>query len=127
MLAQLLKQNAPAYKGLPTGTAGKVQYAETFYRDELINHFEQEEKMMDLLAGMTLELDEKIREIKAEHNILHTQFSDLAKQEDTIVAMDTLGHQLDKHIRKEERELFPLIEKTCDEKMLKTIEKILTS
>jgi iron-sulfur cluster repair protein YtfE (RIC family) len=68
-----------------------------------------------------------MKEIKAEHILLHTQFDGLAEAENAIPAMDTLGHELEKHIRKEERELFPLIEKTCDENMLNAIEKILTS
>jgi iron-sulfur cluster repair protein YtfE (RIC family) len=127
ILAQLLKRNAPAYKGLPTDTAGKLNYAEKFYNEELVTHFAQEEKMMDMLAGLNLELDEKIKQIKAEHIILHNLFTGISKQIDSVTAMDELGTQLDQHIRKEERELFPLIEKSCDEPMMDSIEKLLTS
>ncbi len=127
ILAQLLKRHAPAYKGLPADTAGKLQYAEKFYQEELITHFAQEEKMMDILAGINQELDEKIKEIQAEHTHLHQLFTSVTKQEDPVTAMDELGTRLEKHIRKEERELFPLIENNCDEQMMIKIEKILTS
>lgn len=125
ILAQLLKRNAPAYKGMPTDTAGKVAYAKKFYLSELITHFDQEEKMMDMLAGIDPQLDVLIKEIRAEHVQIRQLFSGLEKG-DTIEAMDRLGNTLDQHIRKEERELFPLIEKNCDSVMMESIEKLLT-
>lgn len=126
MLAQLLKQNAPVYKGLPADTEGKLQYALKFYQDDLITHFEEEEEMMEMVGGINPELDEKIKEIKAEHILLHGLFNSLGASADVIPHMNTLGMHLEKHIRKEERELFPLVEKNCDEQMMDAIEKILT-
>ena len=42
------------------------------------------------------------------------------------VHLDTLGNALEIHIRKEERELFPLIEETCNEaELLTAIDNIL--
>lgn len=125
ILAQLLKRNTPAYKGMPTDTAGKIAYAKKFYLAELITHFEQEEKMMDMLGGLNPQLDVLIKEIRAEHVQIRQLFSGL-ENGDTIIAMDTLGNALDQHIRKEERELFPLIEKSCDRAMMESIEKLLT-
>ncbi len=127
IMAQLLKENAPPYRGLPTDTGGKIRYAVKFYQEEVITHFDQEEKMMDLLAGISAEMDEKIKHIKADHILLHQLFAGLPKQVDAAPAMNTLGIQLERHIRQEERELFPLIEKTCDAQMMNALEKILSS
>lgn len=127
ILSQLLKRNAPAYKGLPADTGGKIDYALKFYREELLTHFTQEEKMMELLKGINPQLDALIDEIKREHLLLHQLFAGLKQKEDPISAMDDLGNTLDKHIRKEERELFPMIENNCDEQMMASIDRILAS
>lgn len=127
ILAQLLKRTAPDYKGLPHSTAGKLEYALRFYDKDLVGHFEREEEMMNILTGIDPELDEKMRQIKAEHVLIHSLFSSLSTEEDAASALGTLGHTLEAHIRSEERELFPLIENCCDENKLLAIEKILTS
>ena len=41
--------------------------------------------------------------------------------------MDELGKALEIHVRKEERELFPLIEESCNEAQMKAIEHSLSS
>ena len=51
ILARLLQNNAPAYKSLPTDTAGKAVYALNFYEKELVKHFEAEEKAFTLVTG----------------------------------------------------------------------------
>ncbi|MEO7264876.1 MAG: hypothetical protein ABIW38_08185, partial [Ferruginibacter sp.] len=51
ILARLLQKNAPAYKGLPSDSNGKAVYALQFYKDELIQHFLQEEKVLALVKG----------------------------------------------------------------------------
>lgn len=124
ILSQLLKRNAAEYKGLPVDTEGKIEYAITFYNKELIAHFEQEEKMMQLLAGINPQLDGLVSDIMAEHVLLRQLFNGLGNHEDPVNALDVLGNTLDKHIRKEERELFPMIENNCDEKIMASIEKI---
>jgi iron-sulfur cluster repair protein YtfE (RIC family) len=126
ILAQLLKRNAPAYKGLPTDIEGKVQYAVQFYEGELLKHFEEEEKMMDILTGIEPAMDEMIREIREEHIQLRKLFGGLTNNADTAAALDELGTSLDNHIRKEERQFFPLVEKNCDDETMAAIEKLLT-
>ena len=126
MLAQLLKKDAPVYKGLPQDTVGKIQYAKRFYETELVTHFAQEEKMMALVAGRDASLDEIIKEIQSEHVLLSQLFTNL-HEADALLAMDKLGRTLEKHIRKEERQLFPLIEKNSDEQLMQELEKLLTN
>ena len=121
IMAQLLKRNAPAYKGMPTDLAGKVLYATQFYNTHLIAHFAAEEKVFEKLKGISSLLDDGIKEIIEEHILLRKLFTEIDVQEDLVSYLDVLGHSLDKHIRKEERELFPLIEKEADETMLSSI------
>lgn len=125
LLAQLLKKNAPAYKGMPTDTEGKILYAAEFYSSHLIAHFADEEKVFEQLKGKTAPLDDAIKEIIAEHVLLRKLFEEISNQEDPITYNDILGHSLEKHIRKEERVLFPLIEKEADEAMLASIAQLL--
>ncbi len=125
LLAQLLKKNAPAYKGMPTDTEGKILYAAQFYSSHLIAHFNDEEKVFEKLKGKTAPLDDAIKKITAEHVMLRKLFEGISNQQDPINYNDTLGHSLEKHIRKEERELFPMIEQSADENTLASIAQLL--
>ena len=53
ILAQLLKKGVPAYKGLPTDTAGKISYARQLYADKLRRHFLDEEKILEIENSTT--------------------------------------------------------------------------
>ncbi len=125
LLAQMLKKNAPAYKGLPTDTEGKILYAAEFYSSHLITHFTDEEKVFEKLKGLSILLDTAIKEIIADHVLLRKLFEGISNQQDPITYNDTLGHSLEKHIRKEERELFPIIEQLADETTLASIAQLL--
>ena len=126
MLCQLLKKGAPEYKGLPTDTAGKIIYASRFYTTELIPHFEAEEKVFATLNGMNIVLDELIAEIVAEHGLLRNKFNGITEQLLPGPYLDDLGMTLEQHIRKEERQLFPLIEATAGEEKMEEILALLT-
>lgn len=125
MLAQLLKKNAPAYKGMPTDVAGKVLYATQFYNTHLIPHFDAEEMVFEKIKGISALLDDGIKEIIGEHCLLRKLFIKINVQDDMVTYLDLLGHSLYNHIRKEERELFPLIEKEVDETLLLSIAPLL--
>ncbi|MEO8770926.1 MAG: hypothetical protein ABI402_12590 [Ferruginibacter sp.] len=121
ILARLLQKNAPAYKNLPIETSEKAAYALEMYNNNLQDHFLKEEKMLDKLKNIHAEIDRLSAEIITEHRMLTISFMGLNKKEDLVEAMDTLGFTLEKHIRKEERILFPLIQQHCSQEILKTI------
>jgi len=125
LVARLIQKNAPAYKDLPSTTEGKVDYALKFYKNELIKHFKDEEKVLDLVKGITNELDLLIEIIFKEHDKLHLLFQALNKPCDYPEHLDQLGKMLENHVRKEERELFPLIQESCGETLMKNIEMTL--
>ena len=127
ILARLLQKGAPAYKGLPADIEGRARYALNFYHEELVNHFEDEEKTLKLVTGINDELDSLVQAIFREHQELHTLFKSINHHPNLAAHLDELGKALEMHIRKEERELFPMIEATCGEELLQAIGKSLLS
>lgn len=127
ILAKLIQRGAPEYKGLPTDLAGKAAYAVKLYRNELIDHFLSEEKnVLEKVRGINQTLDGLSDEIIHEHRELRLLFELLPVTEKPEEHLDTLGYALEKHIRKEERELFPMIQENCSETLLAEIARLLT-
>ena len=126
ILARLLQKDAPPYKGLPLDVKGKAVYALDFYKNKLISHFIAEEKILPLVKGLNLEIDGLISEILEEHDRFHSSFNAINTQDNMTDHLDKLGKDLEFHIRKEERQLFPLIQENCSEQVLNTIERILS-
>ncbi len=126
ILARLLRSDAPAYKGLPLESKAKAEYAMKYYREELLQHFEQEEKMIPLLKGINTRLDELLASMKTEHERLHTLFNSINLDFELSPQLDKLGRNLESHVRKEDREIFPLIQECCTEEVLTKLAVILT-
>ncbi|SRR5258706_13455040 len=127
ILAQLLKKRAPAYKGLPADLNGKADYAIQFYRNELIKHFDDEEKVViKKIKGVNIDLDNLSGEIIVEHKELRNLFISIKNTNDLATHLDKLGCALEQHIRKEERKFFPLIQELCNQKLLSEIEQVLS-
>ncbi len=125
ILAQLLKKNAPVYKGLPETDTEKVTYAQELFQNSIQKHFEQEEAMLDLVADGDVELIAITKEIKTEHKELTVLFHSLKTATDLTGTLDTLGITLENHIRKEERILFPLLQLHCSDEQFQQIYKLL--
>lgn len=118
ILAQLVKKGAPAYKGLPTDTDGKINYTVNFYKHDLILHFSKEEAILEKVRHADTDIERLTKEIISEHDTLKKRFLSLETAADKQTALDELGHLLEAHIRKEERILFPLIQEHCSEELL---------
>ena len=122
ILAQQLKKGAPHYKGMPSTLEGKKDYTLSFYNDELVQHFKNEEEILfPFVKNKNSDLDKMISEIISEHRKIKTLVSELEKAKHLEDVLDELGKLLEKHIRKEERELFILIEKILSEEELREI------
>lgn len=120
ILAQLLKKDAPAYKGLPNEPGGKAAYALHIYTTTLRDHFIKEEAILDKVKKYHADIEKLSEEITMEHRQLTTDFLSLATAVSLVDALDGLGLALEKHIRKEERILFPLIQEYCPDEILKS-------
>lgn len=126
LLARLLQKDAPAYTGMPSDTTGKAAYALKFYNDELIQHFASEEAALKIVTGIDGTLDELIATIFQEHQHLHASFQSISDHPQLQTQLDELGKALEKHVRKEERELFPMIEANSNEQLLEKINQLLS-
>ncbi len=116
ILAQQLKKGAPQYKGMPDTLEGKKEYALSFYQSDLIKHFKDEEEILfPSVKNKDKEVDRLIAEIISEHRNIEILIKELGQTTDPENIMDKLGWLLEKHIRKEERELFPAIERILTE------------
>lgn len=119
ILAQLIKKGSPQYKNLPSTIEGKKDYSIRFYNDELIRHFEVEEKVLHpLVNNRDKEIDSLFDEIIAEHQQIKKLITKLESNDDVEDTMDELGYLLESHIRKEERKLFPLIQNLLSDEEL---------
>ena len=122
ILAQQIKKGAPQYKGMPSTLDGRKEYTITFYKTDLVKHFQDEEVILfPAVKNKNDDLDKKIAEIISEHRKMETLIRDLEKTDQLENALDEFGQLLEKHIRKEERELFVEIEKVLSEEELQVI------
>lgn len=125
ILAQLIKRNAPVYKNLPTTIGDKVEYTLQFFNNELKNHFKKEELLLHKVKEIHPSITTLADEIFAEHILLKNLFHSLKDTYDAEAVLNELGNELDAHIHKEERVLFPLIQKHCSEEMLQKLQPLL--
>ena len=127
LLAQLIKKGSPKYKNMPDTTEGKKDYSIRFYNDELIKHFEDEEKiLLPVVHGKDDKIDNLFEEIITEHKKIKQLINQLESDEDVENTLDELGHILESHIRKEERILFGKIQEVLTEDELTALEKQLS-
>lgn len=122
LLAQLLKKNAPEYRGLPTTLEGKAKYAWELYETQIKGHFEvEEEKLIPFIKLKDAEIQKLIQEIKEEHQLLRNYFSQIQDQSYDANLLDTLGRLLENHIRKEERVFFQRLQALLDQETLEAL------
>jgi iron-sulfur cluster repair protein YtfE (RIC family) len=127
LLAQLIKKGSPKYKNMPDTTEGKKDYSIRFYNDELIKHFEDEEKILfPVVNGKDDEIDNLFEEIITEHKKIKQLINHLKSDENVENTLDEFGHILESHIRKEERILFGKIQEVLTEDELTALENQLT-
>ncbi|MCW8824039.1 MAG: hemerythrin domain-containing protein, partial [Ignavibacteriaceae bacterium] len=83
ILAQQLKKGAPQYKGMPSTLDGKKDYAISFYKTELVKHFEDEEKILfPSIFNRNDETDRLVKEIISEHRKIESLIDDLRRKND---------------------------------------------
>ena len=122
ILAQQLKKGAPQYKGMPSTLEDKKEYTLSFYKTELVKHFRDEEEILfPAVKNKNDELDRKIAEIISEHRKMESLIKNLEEIDQLQNLLDELGWLLEKHIRKEERDVFMEIENVLTEEELQVI------
>jgi iron-sulfur cluster repair protein YtfE (RIC family) len=125
ILAQMMKKDAPSYKGLPGNVAEKALYAQEQFEKHIVQHFQQEETILENVKHMHPSINALAAEIKSDHFELTALFNSLATTNDPEMIMNKLALKLEYHIRLEERILFPLLQEQCSETELAVIYKLL--
>ena len=99
----------------PMGAAGLRQRAEevlAFYRSNLVAHFRAEEEVLfPLLRSIAPQGEGLIAELAREHKRIHQAVAQLKIGDGLAKLIFDLGDLLERHIRREERELFALFER----------------
>ncbi|WOD45284.1 hemerythrin domain-containing protein [Hwangdonia lutea] len=93
-------------------------YADWFFKQHLIPHFDMEEAHIFPLLEQDNEL---IKTALADHRRIKRLF---AETENDAKTLSNIEEELEKHIRFEERVLFPEIQKIATEAQMRHIEKI---
>ena len=118
ILAQLLKADVPAYKGMPGDTPGKVAYAKREYEQRLKIHFEWEAHVLiPATEGYHEDLKAMGEKVLSEHKAIGRLITALSN-EDEPENLDQIGRLLEQHIRYEERVWFSAIQAEVPEKIL---------
>lgn len=94
------------------------KYADWFFTNHLIPHFELEEKYIFPILEADNDL---VKRALAEHRRLKRLFK---KEEELEKSLSKIEEELEQHIRFEERVLFPEVQKFASEEALEIIEKI---
>ena len=111
------------YKGMPSTIEGKKEYTLLLYNSELVRHFKNEEEILfPLVKGKNSEVNKLTEEIINEHRQINQLIIEVQSTNELERKLDELGRLLENHIRKEERELFPKIEKILTEVQLFELE-----
>jgi iron-sulfur cluster repair protein YtfE (RIC family) len=122
ILAQQLKKGAPQYKGMPKTLEEKKHYTISFFGSDLKKHFSAEEEILfPFVQNKNSEVDNLINEIIDEHRKMEKLVKKIQITDELENILDELGWLLESHIRKEERNLFMLIQDILTEEELKDI------
>lgn len=95
----------------------------TFWKEDGQRHFRIEDEVLIPFWAAHAEVDnEGVARMNDEHLKLRSAVIRFAAEEVTLNEVHALGDLLHDHVRFEERELFPLIEKALDDDLLKLLE-----
>ncbi|MEO8149519.1 MAG: hemerythrin domain-containing protein [Bacteroidia bacterium] len=117
-LAGQLKFNAPDYPGYPKDIHGKTALLAGEFEFHIKEHFRKEEEILfKSVRNKSPELRKLTNELVLEHHKI-TQLIQQALLKSAAELLHEIGEMLQQHIRKEERQLFELIQQTLSENEL---------
>ena len=118
-LALALRCRKQALGQIPLGAEGLRERAKeflAFYANNLVPHFRAEEEVLfPLLRSAVPGSEEMIDELLRNHAQIHRAIRQLEEGTGLAKLIFDLGDLLERHIRKEERELFPLFEQHMED------------
>lgn len=97
----------------PADPAGAAEAFAAFFASVTVPHFREEEEQLFPLVADSDEAAPLLVQALLDHQRLHALAARLGSQEDLRATMVELADLLEAHVRREERELFPLIERVA--------------
>ena len=122
--ALIARHNAPDIQGYPRTIEGKIKYSLEFYKDELTSHFSTEEKLWEYFGEKYPAIRPLISELRSERIKIHELFNRL-KEENTRKCLEEIGPKLEKHVRREERQLFETIQDVASAEDLTWVDNLI--
>ncbi|AIF44343.1 hemerythrin domain-containing protein [Virgibacillus sp. SK37] len=99
-----------------------IQDADQFWKPDGLRHFKEEEEFLLPAFAEAGDLDHPLIQLMLEeHEKIRANMDLLLQHSMKISEMHELGHLLEEHIRREEREIFPMIEQALPEDKLQQL------
>ncbi len=105
LLAQLLKKDAPPYRGLPESVEGKIEYAADFFKEMLARHLQSDHQVLFPFLAKFDQLLPLCEALQEQNQQLQLAFTSI-NNDTSEAGLDTLGHRLEQYVRTKERQLF---------------------
>lgn len=122
--AQILKRGVPRFRDAPATAPAKLVFARRCAAELLLPHQGREEALL-FPAAAEAGLGEMVAALLAEHHAIDAAFvrlTDLeAEATELEEQLDAIGRLLERHVRAEERELFPQLQTTLSAEALLAI------
>ncbi|HLQ70356.1 MAG TPA: hemerythrin domain-containing protein, partial [Bacillota bacterium] len=105
-----------------------IEEIEDFWKPDGLIHFREEEEILLTAYAQHVAVEDipEIQEMLIEHVKIRALFETILTADDpSLHTIHSLGEQLEKHVRKEERVIFPMIEKALPEDVLQEVKPYL--
>lgn len=126
LLAHQLRESRPIMKNWPASEADRGSFVARFYREHLASHFlAEEESLFPLIVAHVPAGKPLVEELLREHRQIERAIGRFEQQDSPATGqmLEQFGELLEGHIRKEERQLFPMFEQQAPPDVLAAAEK----
>ncbi len=122
VIAQVLKSDVPAYRGMPEQPTDRLEYFKARFVTALKPHFISEEQyLFPMLKGRDAGVDDLLNRLTEEHRELEAATRLAAGDPELESRLDATGRLLERHIRAEEQELFQWAQEHLSDSELQTL------
>lgn len=128
LLAQQIRADRTMMADWPSDPAGRARFVARFFEEHLKTHFAaEEESLFPLIREHVPQASMLVEELIREHREMERFSAQFSSSDAPSIAreLNEFSLILEKHIRKEERELFPLFEKHAPKEILERAEQMI--
>ena len=123
-LAQVCKKRRTQPQGIPTTPREKAIFARGFFESLLGSHLVLEEEILfNQVRAHARAMEPLLLELKMEHQRMCEMLESLSNSDQLADELEAFGFFMEIHLRREENELFPIIQATLTTEQLDEIER----